>query len=266
MTRNKNQKKYNKAMMQSGLKSQQYINETLGLLNNYSTNYMQRLDDWTNKLNNKYLEQVADKYLAQNAAMLRGQGQFGSNSSQARQQEENAYSQQNALANIQNQQVAAANQLQMNELNALTNNYQQNVSNRSQGAQAAANLDRLSNSWMNVLGQGLSAVGSVAQAFPGVGKVVGGALKIGGNILSSQADPTQYQTMTGNAINEETQTLGANVGDAIQKQFKIGNYKEDKNKPNSSISVNSFIGSQEAFNPNTFNNSSFLSRSSLFGR
>lgn len=141
MALKKNQKNYNKQVMQSGLKSNEYINTNLGLIQDYVTDYSGRTDYWTDKLNNRQLDLLSDKYLAQNANMLRGKAAFGSNSETNREIDENAYSQQNYLANVLNQNVAQANQLQQNELAALSGATQLNYANRNYGATAAEKVD-----------------------------------------------------------------------------------------------------------------------------
>lgn len=189
MSLKKNQKNYNKAIMQSGLKSNEYINTNLGLIQDYVTDYSGRNDFWTNKLNNRQLDLLSDKYLAQNANMLRNQAAFGSNSETNRQLENNAYSQQNYLANTLNNNVLAANQLQNNELSALMNATNINYSNRDAGAQAAANVDAANNAWLGALGKGLSSAGTVVSTvFPGVGTAVGSAMQGIGGTLSGIAD------------------------------------------------------------------------------
>lgn len=188
MATKKNQKNYNKQVMQSGLKSNEYINKNLGLIQDYVTDYSGRTDFWTNKLNNRQLDLLSDKYLAQNANMLRGQAAFGSNSETNRQINENAYSQQNYLANVANQNVMNANQLQNNELQALMNATELNYENRNQGANAAANVDAANNAWLGAVGKGLESVGGVVKMFPGWGTAIGSAMQGVGGTLSGLAD------------------------------------------------------------------------------
>lgn len=211
MSFNKNQKSYNKEIMKSGRQSMKYIDESLANLNRYSNDYAGRLDFWTNKINNRQLDLLSGNYLASNARMLRGQGQFGSNSALSRQIEENAYDQQNYLANVQNTNLQAANALQNNELGALYNNVNINYSNRDAGLQAAQNLDRLNNSWLNVLSPIASTAGAIMTA-TGVGAPVGYALQglgaIGSSIASGASSPVGYQYNT-SARNYGTQ-LGLN--------------------------------------------------------
>lgn len=208
---NKNTKAYNKEIMQSGLESNKRINESLDLIQQYTTDYAGRNEFWTNKLNNRQLDLLSDKYLAQNAAMMRGQSRFGSNSSTALQQEQNAYEQQNYLANVANKNVELANMLQQSELEGLSGATQLNMQNRAQGATAAQNVDAANQSWFNSIGQGLSAAGQVVSMFPGVGQVVGTGMTAVGGVMQGLAQPTseriqnqQGMYMTGfqNAANE----------------------------------------------------------------
>lgn len=187
MALKKNQKNYNKQVMQSGLKSNEYINTNLGLIQDYVTDYSGRTDYWTDKLNNRQLDLLSDKYLAQNANMLRGKAAFGSNSETNRQIDENAYSQQNYLANVLNQNVAQANQLQQNELAALSGATQLNYANRNYGATAAEKVDEANNAWLGSLGKVASSVGAVASVIPG-GQAIGGILTGVGGTLSGLAD------------------------------------------------------------------------------
>lgn len=166
---------YNKRIMNSGLKSNEYINENLGLIQNYVTNYDDRLDFWTNKLNTRQLDLLQDKYLAENAAMLRGKAAFGSNSETNRQIEQNAYEQQNYLANVQNANVQAANALQTNELQALSSATQLNMQNREAGAAAAERYDQAKQENLNALVK-IAATGLMVAG----GVVAGGAIGAGG--------------------------------------------------------------------------------------
>jgi hypothetical protein len=190
MSFKKNQKKYNKDVMRTGYQANQYLRNALGLINNYTTNYADRNDFWTNKLDNRQLDLLSDKYLAENANMLRGSAAFGSNSATNRQIENNAYTQQNYLANVANQNVMNANQLQQNELSALSgaSNLYGGVSER--GAQAAQNVDAANNAWAGALGQGLSSVGKVVSFLPGVGTAVGAGMQLAGGALTNMASPT----------------------------------------------------------------------------
>lgn len=189
MSFNKNQKSYNKQVMQTGKEANKYLSNALGLINQYTTDYAGRNEFWLDKLNDRQLDLLSDKYLAQNAAMMRGQSAFGSTSDVARQQENNAYTQQNYLANVANQNVMNANQLQSNELNALMNastTYQTPI---QYGAQAAANVDAANNSIFGTIGKGLQAVGTVASFIPG-GQVIGPAVSGIGGALSGMANTT----------------------------------------------------------------------------
>lgn len=203
MATQKNQKNYNKQVMQSGLKSNEYINTNLGLIQDYVTDYSGRTDYWTDKLNNRQLDLLSDKYLAQNANMLRGQAAFGSNSETNRQINENAYSQQNYLANVLNQNVMNANQLQNNELQALMNATELNYANRNQGATAAANVDAANNAWLGAIGKGLESVGGIVKMFPGVGTAVGSAMQGVGGVLGGLAD-----TSSTSLTNDQRQYIG----------------------------------------------------------
>lgn len=209
MSLNKNEKSYNKQIMASGKKSIKYIDESLANLNRYSNDYAGRLDFWTNKINNRQLDLLSGNYLASNARMLRGQGQFGSNSALSRQIEENAYDQQNYLANVQNANLQAANALQNNELQALYNNVNINYTNRDAGLQAAQNIDRINNNWLNILSKTASTVGAVMTA-TGVGAPIGYGLmaagSIGSSIASGASSPVGYK------YNEAARNYGSQLG------------------------------------------------------
>lgn len=215
MASKKNQKRYNKAMMESGLKSNEYINTNLGLIQKYVTDYAGRQDFWLNRLNNRQLDLLSDKYLAQNANMLRGQAAFGSNSETNRQIENNAYSQQNYLANVANQNVMNANQLQNAELNALSGATQLNYANRNYGQQAAANVDAANNAWLGAVGKGMQAVGGVASMFGPVGAAVGAGLQGVGGALSGMAAPT-YDYTQDQRQNWQTQFSAARGNKQVQ--------------------------------------------------
>lgn len=227
MALKKNQKNYNKQVMQSGLKSNEYINTNLGLIQDYVTDYSGRTDYWTDKLNNRQLDLLSDKYLAQNANMLRGKAAFGSNSETNRQIDENAYSQQNYLANVLNQNVAQANQLQQNELAALSGATQLNYANRNYGATAAEKVDEANNAWLGSLGKGLSAAGGIASVIPG-GQAIGGVLTGVGGTLSGLADTSSSsfnndqqkyidQSWTKFVQAPQTQGLFNNLNQAVNK-------------------------------------------------
>lgn len=190
MSFKKNQKKYNKDVMRTGYQANQYLRNALGLINNYTTNYADRNDFWTNKLNNRQLDLLSDKYLAENANMLRGSAAFGSNSATNRKIENNAYTQQNYLANVANQNVMDANQLQQNELDALTGASSLYGGVTERGAQAAQNVDAANSAWAGALGKGLSSVGKVVSFIPGVGTAVGAGMQLAGGALQNLASPT----------------------------------------------------------------------------
>ena len=159
-------------------------------INNYTTNYADRNDFWTNKLNNRQLDLLSDKYLAENANMLRGSAAFGSNSATNRQIENNAYTQQNYLANVANQNVMNANQLQQNELGALTSASSLYGGVSERGAQAAQNVDAANSAWAGALGKGLSSVGKAVSFIPVVGTAVGAGMQFVGGALNNMASPT----------------------------------------------------------------------------
>lgn len=251
MSSNKNQKNYNRQVMESGLKSNQYINESLANLNKYTNNYADRLDFWNEKLNNKQLELLQDKYLSENAKMLRNLGQFGTSSSTNDLLEQNAYDQQNYLANVQNQNIAIANQLQNNELSALSNNVQLNYANRDAGGQAAVDLDNLNNSWLGVLGGAMQGAGAVTSLIPG-GQLIGAGLQGVGGAISNLYNPNISGALTlkgGSPLSENTTTylgkVGKNLGD-LGFTLNLGtNNKNNKNNNNSQFSINSSPIAQE---------------------
>ena len=218
---NGNQKRYNRDIYNSGRQSIKYINETLSNLNKYSNNYMDRLSEWQAKLNNEQLDLLSSKYLKENAAMLRNQAAFGSNSTLDQQVKENAYDQQNYLANVNNLNVAAANALQNNELAALANNYNFQASNRNAGWQAAQNLDALATTWSDVLGSSLQAAGSVVSFIPGVGQVAGPAMIAAGNVFSGV-----HNKNAGGFSNDWTKQQimqFQNLGDKLSEKDENGN-------------------------------------------
>lgn len=219
MSFNKNQKAYNKEVMATGRAANRYLSNALGLINQYTTNYADRTDFWTNKLNNRQLDLLSDKYLKQNANMLRGQAQFGSNSALNQQMKDNAYSQQNYLANVANQNVMNANQLQNNELNSLmnaSNTYQNPI---SMGQTAAQNVDAANSAWLKPVGGIMKGVGAALTA-TGVGAPIGAALSIGGSALGSMAGESQtYQTNEGQFNNFEL--AGTRLGEGIRKQLSV---------------------------------------------
>lgn len=223
MTFNKNTKAYNKEIMQSGLESNKRINESLDLIQQYTTDYAGRNKFWTDRLNNRQLDLLSDKYLAQNAAMMRGQSRFGSNSSTALEQEQNAYEQQNYLANVANQNVELANKLQQSELQGLSGATQINMENRAQGATAAQNVDAANQAWFNTIGQGLSAAGQVVSMFPGVGTAVGAGMQAVGGVMQGLAQPTseRIQTQQGNYMAGFTKELGKTLNLGGQTDYSL---------------------------------------------
>ena len=46
------QKRYNKEVMRAGDEATKYLRNSLGLINQYTTDYSGRTDFWTNKLKN----------------------------------------------------------------------------------------------------------------------------------------------------------------------------------------------------------------------
>lgn len=197
MSFNRNQKSYNKQVMNTGTQANKYLQNALGLINTYTTNYANRTDFWTNKLNNRQLDLLSSKYLKQNADMMRGSAAFGSNSKLNQQIDENAYEQQNYLANVANANVAAANQLQENELNSLIRASQSYQSPISMGSQAAANVDAANNSWFSILGTGLQAAGTV------LAPVTGGA-SLGLSALGTGLSAIGSAAQTGTGFTQET--------------------------------------------------------------
>lgn len=267
MAKNKNQKRYNKAVLNSAMMSNEYLNESLTNLNNYVNNYSDRLDHWAEKLNNRQLDLLSDEYLATNANMLRNMASFGSNSETNRKIEQNAYDQSKYLANVHNTNIQAANQLQNNELSWLYNNANINMQNRQYGQQAAQNLDKMNNSWMNILGGSLEAVGTIGGtllapvtggASIGIGQAVSGI----GSTISSLANPavTQYNQMQ----------YGTNISPTVFNRFTSAgrNLSTTNNNNTSTLSNvnnnNNFTLSgalQAATNPSN----SLLKANSIFG-
>lgn len=190
MSTKKNQKNYNKKVLALGKDAIKYWKSNLKLLNNYTTNYADRTDYWTSKLNNRQVDLLQDKYLAQNASMLRGQQAFGSNSSAKLSQEENAYEQQNYLANVANKNVELANQLQQNEINSLLSAGEAYYKPTVLGGQAAQNVDAINSSWLNTLGKGLSAVGSIGMGSGNPWAMAAGAASkaVGEGLASMSSD------------------------------------------------------------------------------
>lgn len=221
MSFKKNQKKYNKEVMKTGREANQYLKNSLGLINQYTTDYSGRNDFWLNKLNDRQLNLVSDKFLAQNADMLRGQAAFGSNSQLNRQIQNNAYDQNNYLADVANKNVQAANQLQNNELNALFGASQVYNTPIQQGATAAQNVDAANNAWMQPVGGLLKGVGAAVNFIPG-GQAIGGAMNLAGSALGSMAGEQQvYQNKDGNIINNFSSAghqLGSGIGKVLSTQ------------------------------------------------
>ena len=233
MTFNKNTKSYNKQIMQSGLESNRRINESLDLIQQYTTDYAGRNKFWTDRLNNRQLDLLSDRYLAQNAAMMRGQSRFGSNSSTALEQEQNAYEQQNYLANVANKNIELANSLQQSELQGLSGATQLNFENRAQGATAAQNVDAANQAWFNTIGQGLSAAGQVVSMFPGVGTAVGAGMTAVGGVMQGLAQPTSQE------IRNQQGMYMTNFQKAMQGRLG-GKTDYSLNNSNSSSSLSSY--------------------------
>lgn len=164
MSFKKEQKKYNKEVLKTGKAAVQYQRNALDLINKYTTGYADRTDFWTNKLNNRQLNLLSDQYLAKNANMLRGSAAFGSNSALNRQIENNAYDQQNYLANVANKNVELANSLQNNELQALGNAEKTYQGSVAMGANAAQNVDALNWDWLKSIGKGMQTVGQAGMS------------------------------------------------------------------------------------------------------
>lgn len=244
MSFKKNQKNYNKEVMQTGREANKYLSNSLGLINQYTTDYAGRNDFWLNKLNDRQLNLISDNYLAQNANMLRGQAAFGSNSETNRQLESNAYSQQNYLANVANQNVMNANQLQQNELSSLMNASNAYQTPINAGAQAAANVDAANNAWAGALGQTMSSAGKVVSMFPGWGTAIGGAMQLGGNALSSISSgasglDTGYQDKQGNLAAQMYYGTGNATTGA---QYGLGNIGQNLSNTLNEVKSNLSVG------------------------
>lgn len=213
MSFNRNTKNYNKQVMKTGREANQYYRNALNLINQYTTDYSGRLDYWQSKLNDRQLNLLSDKYLQQNAAMLRGQGAFGSNSALNQQINENAYTQQSYLANVANDNVKAANQLQSNELKALGDASNTFNAATAMGAGAAQNVDAANNSWLNVLGSTAGTAGTILQAIPTPWtQAAGTALKVGGNAMQSAAGQTVDLGKIGTQTEDLVKNLSENYG------------------------------------------------------
>lgn len=225
MSLKKNQKTYNKQLMNVGKDAMSYLKNNLGLINQYTSNYADRTDFWADKLNNRQLDLLSDKYLAQNASMLRGSAAFGSNSETNRQIENNAYSQNNYLADVANKNVQLANTLQNNELSALGSAAQIYQNSAAQGAAGAANVDAANNAWLNTLGKGMATAGEVVQYFGPYGAAIGAALKGTGSAMSNMAG--ESQTVAGgyggmDYVNNQFQTAGEKWGEGNAKYGSLG--------------------------------------------
>lgn len=248
MSFNKNTKSYNKQVMQTGKQANQYYRNALNLINQYTTDYSGRLDYWQSKLNDRQLNLLSDKYLQQNAAMLRGQGAFGSNSALNQQVNENAYSQQNYLANVANANVAAANQLQSNELNALGNAANTYNAATAMGASAAQNVDAANNSWLNILGSTAGTAGTILQAIPTPWtQAAGAALKVGGNAMQSAAGQTVDLGKVG--------TQAENVAGYVSDKFGTGELAS-KLKVGGQTGSESSLSTAIGYDPNKYRTSS----------
>ena len=248
MSLKKNTKSYNKKVMQTGKEANQYYRNALNLINQYTTDYSGRLDYWQSKLNDRQLNLLSDKYLQQNAAMLRGQGAFGSNSDLSQQMNENAYTQQNYLANVANTNVAAANQLQSNELKALGDASNTYNAATAMGAGAAQNVDAANNSWLGAIGSTAGTAGTILSAIPTPWtETIGGALKVGGSALQSAAgqevDLGKLGTRTEDLVKSTSKNFGKNI---LAQRLSI------KDTNNSDTTLSNQIG----YNPNNYRMSS----------
>lgn len=256
---NGNQKRYNRDIYNSGKKSIQYINETLANMNKYSNNYMDRLKEWQDKLNNEQLDLLSSSYLKQNAQMLRNQAAFGSNSTFDQTQMENAYDQQNYLANVNNLNVAAANALQNNELAALGNNYNYQSNNREAGWQAAQNLDALATTWSDVLGAGLQAGGSVLSAIPTpYTQVAGAAMSAAGGMFSGMHN--KNTGLFSGGLSDKTQMQFQNIGTILNSKDKetgetpLSVFKNDWNNSKMKRQINNTVNKFNDVRNNTIGN------------
>ena len=248
MSFNRNTKNYNKQVMKTGREANQYYRNALNLINQYTNDYSGRLDYWQSKLNDRQLNLLSDKYLQQNAAMLRGQGAFGSNSDLNQQINENAYTQQNYLANVANTNVAAANQLQSNELSALGNAANTYNAATAMGGQAAQNVDAANNSWMAMLGSTAGTAGTILSAIPTPWtQAAGSALKVGSSALQSAAGQEVDLGKVGTQTEDLVKNLSENYGTGeLASRLKIGT--GDKSE--------STLSSQIGYNPNNYRMSS----------
>lgn len=248
MSFNRNTKNYNKQVMKTGREANQYYRNALNLINQYTTDYSGRLDYWQSKLNDRQLNLLSDKYLQQNAAMLRGQGAFGSNSALNQQVNQNAYDQQNYLANVANLNVAAANQLQSNELKALGDASNTYNAATAMGAGAAQNVDVANNSWLNVLGSTAGTAGTILQAIPTPWtQAAGTALKVGGNAMQSAAGQTVDLGKVGTQTEDLVKNLSENYGTGeLSSRLKVDS------QSGSESSLSNVLG----YDPNKYRTSS----------
>ena len=242
MSFNKNQKSYNKKVMRTGETAINYLNNSLGLINQYTSNYGDRLDYYTNKLSNKQLDLLSDKYLAQNAAMLRNQAQFGSNSETNRQIENNAYDQQNYLASVANKNVELANQLQNNEVSNLYNASNLYSQVMATGGQAAQNVDAANNSWLSMLGMGANVAGTVLSAVPTPWtQAVGAGLQTVGSGIQNVAGTSTDLTPTASAAKQaQTSYAKTNFAQTGGLTGRLKNLSTNKNRFDSG-STNYFV-------------------------
>ena len=248
MSFNKNTKNYNKQVMKTGREAKQYYRNALNLINQYTTDYSGRLDYWQSKLNDRQLNLLSDKYLQQNAAMLRGQGAFGSNSALNQQVNQNAYDQQNYLANVANLNVAAANQLQSNELKALGNAASTYNAATSMGGQAAQNVDAANNSWLGMLGSTAGTAGTILSAIPTPWtQAAGSALKVGSSALQSAAG----QEVDLGKVGTQTEDLVKNLSESYGTGELASKLKIDTQGGSEST-----LSSQIGYNPNNYRMSS----------
>lgn len=236
MSFKKNQKRYNKDVMETGRQANQYMRNALGLINKYTTDYAGRNDFWASKLNDRQLNLLSDKYLAQNANMLRGQAAFGSNSETNRQIQNNAYDQQNYLANVANQNIMNANVLQQNELASLGNaasTYQNPI---AMGANAAQNVDALNWDWLNAIGKGMQTVGQAGMSSGNPwGMAIGAAVNQTGGTISALTSDTTSLTP------EQSTAITSNMN-----KFKEGLNQIQANKLGGNVSPSNFTGSNSS--------------------
>ena len=248
MSFKRNTANYNKQVMQTGKQANQYYRKALNLINQYTTDYSGRLDYWQSKLNDRQLNLLSDKYLQQNAAMLRGQGAFGSNSALNQQVNQNAYDQQTYLANVANENVKVANQLQSNELSALGNAASTYNAATSLGGQAAQNVDAANNNWMAMLGSTAGTAGTILSAIPTPWtQAAGAALKVGGSTLSSAAGQEVDLGKVGSQTRDLVSNISQNYGSGeLASKLNIGTQTGSE----------SSLSSQIGYDPNKYRTSS----------